>query len=301
MTRNGEVFRARYPRSGLTCIAFFCEKETVGRQAVRQAIARCFDKKAFTADYCGAAGEAVSGFWGLGEWSYRLASGAIDKGMTRIVSLNRIQAYPLNTNRAVQLLEEDGWTLNSRGEPFEPETDDVRYRMEEDGELLALEVTLLCPEGNQAAELFAEHLGSNLLKAGALLHVQETEMPVLLSQYYGQAERTADMVYLGINFGPLFEPVSFFQDAQEHTGWNWTQCQDEELYQLAKAVNSTRTGDLTNYARRWTSFQARFAEALPMLPVYSNEYSDFYTTRLRNYVPANYLSWSQAIIHARLR
>ena len=48
----------------------------------------------------------------------------------------------------------------------------------------------------------------------------------------------------------------------------------------------------------WITMQERFAEALPMIPVYSNVYYDFFTSQLQGFVIQQNLTWSEAIIAA---
>ena len=51
----------------------------------------------------------------------------------------------------------------------------------------------------------------------------------------------------------------------------------------ADALRTADLRDILTYLRRWVAFQERFNEALPMIPVYSNYYYDFYTRRLQGY------------------
>ena len=48
------------------------------------------------------------------------------------------------------------------------------------------------------------------------------------------------------------------------------------------------------------AFQQRFTEVLPMIPVYSNVYFDFYTDTLQDYTVGEDVTWAQAIVGARL-
>ena len=54
------------------------------------------------------------------------------------------------------------------------------------------------------------------------------------------------------------------------------------------------------YMAKWLAFQDRFQEVAPMIPVYSNFYFDFYPVALRDYHVTGAISWSQAIVDARL-
>ncbi|MBQ6233701.1 MAG: hypothetical protein IJJ80_09365, partial [Clostridia bacterium] len=48
------------------------------------------------------------------------------------------------------------------------------------------------------------------------------------------------------------------------------------------------------------AFQERFNKSLPMLPLYSNVYFDFYTENLHDYLIGENIAWSTAILEASL-
>ena len=59
-------------------------------------------------------------------------------------------------------------------------------------------------------------------------------------------------------------------------------------------------GDLLGYCQKWLAFQKRFAEVLPAIPVYSNNYTDVYTDRLQGYDITANPSWGLAVVGAQL-
>ena len=54
----------------------------------------------------------------------------------------------------------------------------------------------------------------------------------------------------------------------------------------------------TAYVTRWISFQERYNEILPAIPIYSNIYFDFSVAELQNYYITGHVTWSQAILEA---
>jgi ABC-type transport system substrate-binding protein len=190
----------------------------------------------------------------------------------------------VDIEKAVSLLEEDGWVLNGNG------------RREKDG--VVLDLLLVYPEGNNIEPSLQKNLADNLEKAGIGLTMEAVPMDALLSSWYQQSERKADLMYLATNFDLVFDPtVHFGADGS----WSYTGCQDTALQEAAEAMRRTDPGDVLNYLRRWVLFQERFNEVLPMLPVYSNRYYDFYTSDLQQYRIAEHITWGEAIVGAELK
>ena len=108
------------------------------------------------------------------------------------------------------------------------------------------------------------------------------------------------MFYLGSNFTILFDPsVQFIVEDGKHN-WAATNLDDEELYELAVDMRRTEPGEALEYVKKWIAFQERFNEILPMIPIYTNVYFDFYINELQDYNVSETVTWSQAILGASL-
>ena len=295
---------SNYPRLGLSYISFSCERPTVSELAVRQAIAYCFDREAATADYTGGFGMRVDGYYGIGQWMYGLIAGTTPYPLEEpedesdaealaeyeeklaeyeALSLEQLNAYELDTAEAAQMLDEAGWQLNDEG------------LREKDG--VVLDLRMIYPEGNNIYESLQTNLAENLEKVGIRLNMEAVPMVELLSRWYHQEEREEDMIYLASNFNIVFDPsINFAPDGS----WTYTNLKDEALYEAAVAMRRTEPGDVLTYMQHWIAFQERFNEALPMIPVYSNVYFDFYRDDLQDYTIAENTTWGQAIIGAWL-
>ena len=79
-----------------------------------------------------------------------------------------------------------------------------------------------------------------------------------------------------------------------------TGCAFYGQYHYAVLMRRTEPGDLLQYCKYWLEFQKRFAEVLPMIPLYSNVYFDFYTNTLHDYAVDAVSTWAQAIVPAYL-
>ena len=301
-----------YTRNGLSYIAFACEKPAISSVKVRQAIAWCMDRDLVTSDYAGDYGLRVDGYYGIGQWMYEAVIGVtspleapaedsspqvkeeFEKLQEAIKELNMddLTAYTEDLEKAAALLDEDGWKVNEEG---------IREK-EIDGEKVTLELTMLYPEGNEIGKAFQERLVPNLEKVGIRLTLEPMEMSRLLETYYKQDEnRGADMIYLASNFELVFDPsVQFIIDEDGTPNWSYTNHSDGKLYSLAVKMRETEPGDILSYLQNWLEFQKEMNEALPILPIYSNVYFDFYTNTLHDYTVGTRSTWAQAIVPAYL-
>ena len=302
---SGAAGFSNYPRLGLSYISFCCEKDTVSSQAVRQAIAWCLDRDQVVQDYTGNFGLRADGYYGIGQWTYEILNGTLAYPVNEeddpetaaayaeeweALSLEGLTVYSDDPAKAAELLEADGWKLNEQG---------IREK-ETGGEKVTLDLTLVYPAGSRMGEMLKTLLIPNLEEAGIRLTLQEAEMPDLLAMYYRQVPRENDMFFLASNFDLVFDPSNGFETENGIPTWRNTGCADETLYSLASDMRKTTPGDTLAYCIKWVEFQKRFNEVLPMLPLYSNVYFDFYTPALHDYVIQQNVGWGQAILGASL-
>ena len=125
-------------------------------------------------------------------------------------------------------------------------------------------------------------------------------MEDLLHSYYRETERTTDMIYLATNFHVMVDPSITYStdDTLNHQIWNNTYSDDEDLFYRAVNMRKTEPMDVFEYVSKWMSFQQRYNEVLPTIPIYSNIYFDFWNAQLQNYHITGSVTWSQAILEA---
>ena len=232
--------------------------------------------------------------------------------------------YTVDLKKAEDLLIKAGWTLNRNGEDYQKGVDDVRCK-EIDGTLVALDLKMMYPEGNHMAEIMQNDVRTendpapypalrnevkpdpnattfvgNLAEIGIKLTLVPEKMEDLLKSYYRQTERTTDMIYLATNFHVIVDPsITYSTDkTKNHEIWNNTYSDDEDLWYRAVNMRKTEPGDVFEYVSKWISFQERYNEVLPTIPIYSNIYFDFLNSNLQNYWITGQVTWSQAILPA---
>ena len=314
---------SNYPRIGMSYISFACEKEELSSKAVRQAIAWCMDREQVMTDYTSYYGLRVDGYYGVGQWLYGVVQHTIQPPVEAPedetdaaaqkeyedtlaaydeLTLEDLVDYEVDIEKARELLEKDGWKVNDDG-IREKTIRKVDENGEETEETLTLELTMAYPEGNTIAESFEENFIPNLKEAGISLTLVPTPISdLLMSFYYPEMRGETDLIFLASNFDMVFDPSTYFrEETDEETGrvshvWITTGLADEELYDIAVAMRETEPGDVLTYCQHWLDFQTRFNEVLPMLPIYSNVYFDFYTEYLRGYAIEENTSWAEAIV-----
>lgn len=334
MGENG-FSMTNYPRSGLSMICFCPEKEKVHDLTMRKALTLCFDRDSFTAEYVGNFGLRADGYYGVGQWMFQILGGSLGYPVTEPsedappeeqaqydelisaweeLSVSDIPRYSFDIGEAGELFASQGWSLNEEGEPFREGEDTLRYREREtDGTLEPLAFTIWIPERADVSEVLEKHFGEHLEEAGGSLEICEKPMNEILEAYYSGSRDGCDMLYLSTNFDEVYDPVDTFMnlkksyeegmesDGQALSGAEKTEYPAfEKLCALAEQMRRTRPGDLLEYCRSWLEMQVCFSEILPMIPVYSNVYFDFYTDRLHNYQVSDSLSWSEAVVAAWL-
>ena len=318
---QGQFASSSYGRTGMSYISFSCERPAVSSLAVRQAVAMCVDKDSFVTATVGDYGQRADGYYGIGQWMYTLVNAEdgypveepnAENGMTQAehdkaladwadLNMDDVPVYAFDPHGAAGVLESDGWTLNRNGESFDAARDDVRCK-EINGEVVPLELKLICPEESKVADKLEQNFGAHLAKAGIGLTIEEQPLSKLLNSFYRRGERDADMIYIASNFGIVFDPAGNFRpdDANAVNMSNFSAINDSELYKLAVDMRQTEAGDLLAYCQKWVKFQQRFQEVVPAIPLYSGMYYDFYPSVLQNYdINAN-ATWGEAIVEASM-
>ena len=308
-----------YPRIGLSFIVFTPDMPALQEKNVRQAINYCMDKEQLKEDYTQQYGLAMDGLIGIGQWMYDMVMGALNYPETlpenatpdeqikyeekieawKALSLDGLKHYDLNVEKAVQLLEENGWKLNEEGTVFRPGEDEVRCKRI-NGKLVKLDLTCAYPATNVMAASMEEYFVPHLREAGIRLTLVPMEMKELLRSYNDKDIEGIDMFYLGDDFNIEFDPQLFFlagdPDAPEEDTLAWAH---SRMAEYARLMCETVPSDAYGFVRKWIIFQENLSELLPLIPVYSNVYYDFYVSDLTDYDIIKYITWGDAIVPAK--
>ena len=306
-----------YPRMGLTVLRFMPRSPRVQEKAVRQAVYYCLDRESLVRDYTGVFGMPVKGMYGVGQWMVRLLEGpanypiyvseetnseqqveeyASQLEQWQSMNMSAIRDYTLDVAEAARLLEESGWTLNQEGEPYES---GVRYKRMEDGGLVGLNMSVKAPE-NMIQTLEA-HWKPYMEEAGFSLEIVADDIWNLAETYRRDSLETCDMVIVGEDFTDRFRLNGGYREYEINEGEDTPlEALDDWFDELSMEVYHTEKTDLQGFVRKWLDLQVQIAEDVPVIPLYSNVYFDFYVRQLQDYKVENYLGWGNAIVAAWL-
>ena len=282
-TDDPEAFSFRnYPRTGLTMI-WFCESSEAAQDfSVRKAIARSIDREAFVRDYTGRYGIGVDGFYGLGQWMYQLA-----------VGVTEYQPEGETDQAALEKFSLEGLTRYA----FDPD--------EAKALLGGREIPLVfgIPDLDKTEEAVRKHFLPGMEAAGFRVTLRRLSAEDLRKAYDGKMEGV-DMIYLGEDFSITFDPKLFKpasgreekpRDPEERPSLTDARA---EAYRLAEEMVRTDPMDVPGYERKWIALQEKMTETLPLIPVYSSAYFDYYNRELHDYSILETVSWAEAVSRA---
>lgn len=255
-----------YPRNGYGQLIFKCNVGPTQFLEVRQAIAYLLDRNEFAKTFTGGHGGVVNGQYGNSQWM-------VEDAADEIAELN---AYNYSKEEAVELLEEGGWTLDKNGKPYSGEG--LRYK-KVDGKLMPLSIKWCSSENNSVSDLLVTMLEKNpdVAEVGMEIKQNVVTFNELLEAYYYDKDD-----YNMFNMGEGFSiPFDVAEQWEIGGSYNYNRLEDEELAILASDLNKVDEGNDEEYLNKWVSFQKRWNELLPNLPLYSNEYHDFFLTKVK--------------------
>ena len=70
----------------------------------------------------------------------------------------------------------------------------------------------------------------------------------------------------------------------------------EEVYALALEMVRTEPSDLIGFMKKWVKLQERITQTLPVIPVYTNIYFDFFSRELHDYRITEAVTWGEAVV-----
>lgn len=280
---------------------------------VRHAIAHLLDRNEFANTFCNGWGGVVNGPYGTAMWMYQEGEEWLDENLDN---------YAYNPEKAVELLVEDGWVYDEKGNDY---VEGIRYKkvtpeeagtyahnitLEDGTILMPLIIEWASSEGNSVSDLLSVMLanGEQTAAAGVKINQNVMSFAELLNYMYRDATQgdkygvpTYCMYNLASNFTPLYDQsYSFTLDPKlVADGYNSDFIFDEELDKLSMdMVYGVEAGDDDAYLEIWQNFIQRWNYLLPEVPLYSNIYVSVFPDWLEGYDQSSYWDFAQAILYA---
>lgn len=281
-----------YPRAGYGMISFKCNQGPTQFTAVRQAVMYLLDRNAFAQNFTAGHGVVVHGPYGLQQWM-------VNEHAEDIEALN---AYNYSPENAVAVLEEDGWVLNEDGSDYSGEG--IRYKKLDDGTLMPLIIEWFSTDNNSVSDMIVTTLQQNPDVAAAGMQINQTvgSFNDLIQYYYDNTtENPYQMFNLATGFGNPYDVAYSFEPGSASNITALVGDEGQEIYDLAVAMNRVEEGDDTAYGEAWMAFIQKWNELVPEVPLYSNEFHDFFSSKIHDWDEDGYNNdYSSAVLYANV-
>ena len=279
-----------YSRNGFGKITFHCDWGPTQFPEVRRAIAYSMDREAFVRLYTGGFGIIVHSRIGSAQWMLADNRAALDRDLT---------VYTLNLQKAREELEAGGWIFNAQGGPY---TSGTRYKRMDDGSLMALVIEWFSPDSNAIGEMLSTFITDNAKSVGMEIRQEWGDSTAFGNAIYGNGSKRYNMINGGSGFNILDSPWYYYTTERDTFadvgGYNTNFIADVELDRYTQEMRNTTPGDRASFSRSWLNFVKRFNLILPDLPLYSDEYYDFFNPKLKGFARNALYPWTAAIIDA---
>ena len=289
---EGLASYSSYLRAGYGKIAFSCDFGPTQFPEVRQAMAYALDRDEFARQYSGGYAQVVHGYYGLSQQETKDSVDFIE---------NELNHYPVDLAVAEQTLVDGGWTLNADGSDYVKGTDTLRHK-DVDGEMMPL-IIQWANTDNIISDLISTMLPEALAGIGMKLESTIIEFTVMLQHLYREGDIMANPEYHMFNLATGFTPINsywLYFSPEEFGNYNTAFLDDAELQEISTKMKSITPGDYDSWLELWQQLQARWNELMVEIPLYSDEYHDFYNSNLTNYTPDALWQWESAIVYASM-
>lgn len=286
---SGIASKSTYFRNGYGKIAFDCSQFPTDSVNVRQAVALCLDRSEFARQYSGGYASVVHAAYGMAQWEYQESKDWVDENL---------DTYERDLERAKELLVADGWTLNEAGEDYK-DGDGLRYK-KVDGELKPLKIEWCNTAGNPVSELLSTMLPESMEEIGMELLPTTTDFPTLSEAMEHKGEKIYNMYNLATGFSTAHSPWYYYSmdETWMTAGYNSNWIKDEALAEKSGAMQFIPYENDEEWLEAWRTFIKEWNAKLPDIPLYSDEYHDFYSVKLQGWDPSSIWDWSSAIMDA---
>ena len=297
---EGGFTYASYPRAGYGKLQFACDVGPTQFPEVRQAIAHLLDRNEFAKTFTGGFGSVVNGPYGEAMWFYQETKADLNQ---------KLNQYAYSLDAAVELLEEGGWVYDAEGNEY---TEGIRHKKMEDGTYMPLVIEWASSENNPVSELLVVMLQENEDVAAAGIQINQTTMTFteLLNWLYRDGSEDAKyavptyhMFNLASGYTPRYDLTNTYTTDPDliAQGLNTNFIIDEELASLAADMVLVDPTDRDEFKAKFVDFIVKWNSLLPDVPLYSNEYHDFFNEKIENWKVNDIVELVDVILYANVK
>lgn len=281
-----------YARNGFGGFFMHCDFGPTAVKEVRHALAYLMDRDEIIKNVLGGYGSVTNGHYGLAQWMYQENKAEIDA----------LPHFSRDIAKANELLDQTEWRFEADGvTPFDPSkanAEGTYIRHNSKGEKLV--INHFGTEDNTVTDNVELQLKANAPLAGIEFTLTRGDFDALLSHYYyayelPEGERKYHTFNLASNFSVAYDPYYSFHSDWLGTWMNANQVNDPEIDRLTKAMRSLEPTQREEYSKLWLEFQKAYADYLPTIPLYSNQYYDIFSKHVKGMNTTPFADWSDII------
>lgn len=293
--KNSSVKASSYARNGYGNVPIHNDFGATKEPAVRRALNYILDKDNIIQTVLGGYGSTVYGDYGTAQWMYQENKEAVE---------GELNHYTYNIESANKELDSTEWKFEADGvTPWdaakaEKSKDYYRYNAQKQ----PLTINHLGTDDNTVTDALETEFLKNSPKVGIKFSIERTDFAGLMDNYYNaaqkpEAQRKYNTFNMATGFTPVYDPWSqgSFASIYAGTSLNPTNTRDAELDKLMQDMRNLEPEQHEEFSKAWLAFQKRFNEIVPEIPVYANEYFDFYNADLKGFKTGPMSSWSEII------
>lgn len=297
-----------YPRNGYGVLSIRNDYSPTQYAGVRKAIAYCIDRDQFVADISGGYAIVVDGCFGINQFEY------VDRG-EELENDERWTHYTMNAAKANEelnttpfIFEKDGttpWDPAKAQEAYDSDKENFNYwRYDENGN--ELRIVHNGSEGLDTTALIQVMLPDAAKLVGMNYIVQSVDFATLLNNYYHAeptSEPTTDVATcfnMGTGFAIPDDKYYSYHSSQVGVGDNNNRVSDPELDVILERMRKADPTDVDTWERGWYDFQIWYNTNMPNIPLYANDYHDFFTIRVHGLETTPMWDWYKDIFDLTL-
>ena len=270
--KTGFIDKNQYLRHGYGFLMFNNQDPILKDKTVRKALSYGFDREAVLALYFKGLGIAIDATISKAYWTW---DEELEKKMIK---------YTYDPEKAKAMLEEDGWKLANDG---------FRYK---DNQKFTIEWATI--KDLNFVDTLMPILIANYKDLGINMIVTPTDFNSLMDKVYNE-KKGFSLFNMATSLGTFPDPSSQWHSKYDIPGASNTgRFRNEKNDELIDKL--LRTYDREEFKKLWQEWALLMNEEAPLIPLYTNIYTDLYNRRIKNFKTDTLYDWTQAVLKAEL-